>query len=45
MRATDLGARALAISAGEEAARAALPEIRRKIADKTAAGASSGRWR
>lgn len=41
--ATDLGARGLAITAGEEAARAALPEIRRLIAEKTAAAANSRR--
>ena len=35
--ATDLGARTLAIAAGEEAARAALPQIRRLIAEKDAA--------
>ena len=37
--ATDLAARGRAIAAGEEAARAALPEIRRLISEKTAAKA------
>lgn len=36
--ATDLAARSQAIAAGEEAARAALPQIRRLIAEKTLAG-------
>jgi NTE family protein len=39
VRATDLAARGRAIAAGEDAARAALPEIRRLISEKTAAKA------
>ena len=42
---TDLAARGQAITAGEEAARAALPQIRRMIAERTAGrpGANTGR--
>jgi len=39
VRATDLGAREPAIAAGEAAARAALPQIRRLLAEKTSAKA------
>jgi len=45
VRATDLAARGQAIAAGEEAARAALPQIRSLIAERTAirSGANRGR--
>jgi NTE family protein len=45
VRATDLAARAQAIAAGEDAARAALPRIRSVIAEKTAtrSGGNPGR--
>jgi NTE family protein len=43
--ATDLAARVEAIRAGEEAARAALPQIQRLIAAKTAARAGAGQGR
>ena len=45
VRATDLAARGQAIAAGEDAARAALPQIRSLIAERTAAGSGGNRGR